>query len=312
MPPPPASPGPGAITLGTIFHKAKEAGWNPAGGREPVPAEILELNATYFLAPYGGKVPVFREFTDPIFGATMVEPMQAHDFMRLHSNRKVRVPADKGRFKAIPLGEFWLDHPERRQYNGVVFSPGDDKPGYFNRWRGFAVRPVPGSWALMQQHILNVLCRGDQRLYEYVLNWLSRAVQKPSEPGQVAIVLRGGQGTGKGLFAREFGRLFEPHFMQIAQAKHLTGNFNGHFECTVVLFVDEGFWAGDKQGEGALKNLVTEPFITTERKGYQAQTSKNCLHLVIASNNDWVVPADADDRRVFGPEAGDARAPEAG
>jgi hypothetical protein len=60
--------------------------------------------------------------------------------------------------------------------------------------------------------------------------------------------MRGGRGTGKGMFVRAFGSIFGQHFTHISHSKHLTGNFNAHLEDCVVLFVDEGFWAGDKQG----------------------------------------------------------------
>ena len=29
--------------------------------------------------------------------------------------------------KMIPLSKFWLEHPMRRQYEGVVFAPGEEK-----------------------------------------------------------------------------------------------------------------------------------------------------------------------------------------
>jgi hypothetical protein len=41
--------------------------------------------------------------------------------------------------KTVPLADFWLSNGNRRQYQGLVFSPGRDVPGYYNLWRGFAV-----------------------------------------------------------------------------------------------------------------------------------------------------------------------------
>jgi len=124
----------------------------------------------------------------------------------------------------------------------------------------------------MRQHIRSILCSGDDRVFEYLLSWLARCVQKPERPAEVAIVMCGGRGTGKGAFVRAFGSIFGQHFTHISQARHLTGNFNAHLEDSVVLFVDEGFWAGDKQGEAVLKHLITEPSMMIERKG---RTSNN-------------------------------------
>lgn len=67
----------------------------------------------------------------------------------------------------------------------------------------------------------------------------------------------------------------------------------------MCLFADEAFWAGDKAGEAALKQLVTEPTITYEGKGRDAVMGKNHVHIIMASNSDWVVPAGMDGERRF-------------
>jgi hypothetical protein len=142
-----------------------------------------------------------------------------------------------------------------------------------------------------------VICAGDETVYQYVLAWLAHAVQCPDRLPEVALALRGGRGAGKGIFARTFGELFGQHYLQIANTKHLTGHFNAHLQDAIVLFADEAFWAGDKAGESVLKMLVTEPVIAIERKGQDVFQAKNMLHIIIASNHEWVVPAGMDERR---------------
>ena len=156
---------------------------------------------------------------------------------------------------------------------------------------------VNGDWSLMWRHIAEVVCGGDETIAAYVLGWMARAVQNPGVPGEVAIVLRGGQGSGKGVFAREFGKLFGPHFMQIARGELLTGRFNGHLEKTVLLFADEAFWGGDRRGAGTLKALLTEPTLAIEAKYRNIKDSRNCVHVLMATNSEWAIPADMDDRR---------------
>jgi hypothetical protein len=67
----------------------------------------------------------------------------------------------------------------------------------------------------------------------------------------------------------------------------------------LLLFADESFWAGDKQAEGVLKSLITEPFLVIEGKGDNAYKIKNHLHFIFATNNDWCVPAGPQERRFF-------------
>jgi len=66
-----------------------------------------------------------------------------------------------------------------------------------------------------------------------------------------------------------------------------------------VLFADEAFWAGNKEGEGLLKTLITEGELAYEAKGIDAVWGANYVHLFISSNKEWVIPTEVDDRRFF-------------
>lgn len=201
-------------------------------------------------------------------------------------------------------------YPQRRQYlGGVTFDPTNRAPADFlNLWRGFTVAPQPDDWSLMKDHIERVICRGVVADNKYVLDWLARLVQQPEQPGEVALVIRSTEkGTGKSLFGRYVVRLFGRHGMHITHAPHLTGRFNAHLQDCCVLFADEAFFAGDKVHEGALKGLITEHTLTIEGKYRNAVTVRNRLHVLIASNKDWVIPASVDERRFAVLEALDTR-----
>jgi hypothetical protein len=93
--------------------------------------------------------------------------------------------------------------------------------------------------------------------------------------------------------------LFGQHSRHVSSAKHLAGNFNAHLRDTCFLFGDECYWPGDKQAEGTLKRLLTEPTLLIEAKGRDAITVPNYLHVLLSSNEDWVVPAGENERRFF-------------
>jgi len=151
------------------------------------------------------------------------------------------------------------------------------------------------------------VCGDDVDVYDYLVRWMATAVQFPAQPGHVAVVMRGRQGTGKGAFANIFGKLWGRHFLAVRDSEHLFGKFNAHLKDCVVLFADEAFWAGDKKREGMLKSMVTEEQMMSERKGYEAELSANYIHLIMASNEGWVVPAGVDDRRFLVLDVADAR-----
>jgi hypothetical protein len=62
-------------------------------------------------------------------------------------------------------------------------------------------------------------------------------------------------------------------------------------------FVDEAFWAGNKKGESVLKGLITERTLAIEHKGFDVVQLPNMLHVLMAANAEWVVPASHDERR---------------
>ena len=195
----------------------------------------------------------------------------------------------------------------------MTFDPsGTARDGMLNLWQGFGVRTAepgePGSWDLLRRHMLEALCGGDEGVMGYLLDWLARMVQRPAEQGEVAVVMRGVEGTGKGTLARVVKRLLGQHGMAVSNAKHLTGNFNAHLRDCVFLFADEAFYAGDPSHVGVLKSLITEPYLTVEAKYANAVQSPNFLHVMMASNEVWVVPASLNARRFLVLEVSDAHA----
>lgn len=145
-------------------------------------------------------------------------------------NRLVTVKTAHGSVTKT-AAEWWLKSPNRRQYlGGVIFDPTGNAPAdCWNLWSGFAVTPAPGDWSLMRDHILKVICAGDPALANYLLNWLARMFQFPDRAGEVAIVLRGKKGAGKGILFNWIVRSWGQHGIHITHARHLTGNFNAHY-----------------------------------------------------------------------------------
>ena len=87
------------------------------------------------------------------------------------------------------------------------------------------------------------------------------------------------------------------HYIVITQREQLVGRFNAPMTQALLMFVDEGIWAGDKEGEGALKHLVTDEELLIEGKLQDGFMVRNLSRLIIASNEKWVVPAGNRARR---------------
>jgi Family of unknown function (DUF5906) len=288
------------------WTKWKERGMPLARGSAA--AYLRELLKTHAIVYVGGKALICRWRDDPARPDCRVLDLITWSGFRLyHSNRGIPEPRGSGDVEVQPVAEEFMELA--RRYNGLVFAPGKGPAvnGCLNLWQGFAVKPAPGEWPLMRRHIEEVLANGDKKVADYILKWSAWSVKHPGEQAEVALAFIGGRGTGKGVFGRAMVQIFGTHGLHIAHSKHLVGAFNRHFLHCALLFVDEAFWAGDKQGEGALKALITEPTLTIEPKGVDLFTVRNCLHVIMASNEDWIVPAGADERRFAAFRVSDAR-----
>ncbi|WP_312707556.1 bifunctional DNA primase/polymerase [Stenotrophomonas sp.] len=258
-------------------------------------ATLEEMNSQHCVVMENGKFRVFTEEFDPVLGRHFYQRSTKEDFQNLYCNSFVEQVNDRPTTRA----QFWLKHPKRRQYKGVIFDPSSDHDGWLNLWRGWSVEPAPGDWSLLDRLIREVLTDGDPQGHRYVLNWIAAMFQRPSEAAEVAIAFKGAKGTGKGTLGRVLQNIAGAHGLHISSPEHITGRFNSHLQNCICLFADEAFWAGDKSGEAKLKALVTEPTVAYEGKGRDAVMGKNLIHIVMASNSDWVVPAGLDGERRF-------------
>jgi hypothetical protein len=269
---------------------------------------IERFNARYAVVNEQGKAMVYERVRDPILDRYLLTRITFADFKKLYQNRFVDIPSENGTHRR-PAAEYWLSHEDRRQFiSGVVFDPtGKARPDCWNLWSGFAVEPQPGDWSLMREHIRSVICAGNDAHFEYLLNWTALMFQRPEKQGEVAVVVRGRKGVGKGIFFNYLRKAWGQHGIYISSAKHLVGNFNAHLRDCVMLFADEAFFANDRQHESVLKGAVTDPVLAIEGKHQNVVNAPNMLHIGMASNADWVIPASHDERRYFMLDASDHR-----
>lgn len=263
--------------------------------------KLQELNEKHAIVEdVGGKCRIIAEVADQALGnRTRLSFQSVADFRVRYLNQSIDAPSGAGTTTKINLGEWWLRHPNRRQFDTIMFAPEVEVNGSYNLWKGFAFAARPGTCALFLKHVLENICNGNPEHFVYLLGWMASAVQHPAQQGHTCVVLRGTQGTGKGIFVKMFGKLFGRHFLQVFDPKHLVGSFNSHLRDCVVLFADEAFYAGDKKHESVLKAIVTEEMLAIEAKGVDTVASPNYVHLLMASNDDWVVPAGPHERRFF-------------
>jgi hypothetical protein len=250
----------------------------------------------------GGKCRIVEWIPSELDPGALIPSFQSKtDFINRYTQHQVGWTRRGDR---LTLGQWWFEHPKRANYRGVVFQPGapnviirPESGSWLNLWRGWGVMPQRGKWPLLRNHVEQILSAADPVIADYNLRWAAWGFQHPGEQAEAAAVFRGKKGAGKGLWLGTIRVIYGPHGLQITHAAHLTGQFNAHLWTCIYVFADEAFWAGDKQGEGVLKGLITERPAMITKKGVDSVPGVNRTKLGMASNSDWVVPATEDERR---------------
>jgi len=261
---------------------------------------LTKMNHEYAAVLLGGDFRIAKEGYDLAARKHTLSFLKITSLYSYFANTRVGVPVGENRnIEFKELAKLWMTWDGRRTYDDVVFDPsGKERSNVYNLFKGFPLEPKQGDWSLMRAHIFKVICDSNAEHFAYVMAWMARAVQDPGgdKPG-VAIVLKGGKGIGKGVFVNYFGSIFGEAFLPISDSESFTGRFNMHLSKSLLVFLDEAVWGGDKKAEGKLKQLITEPTILFEPKGIDSITLGNYINVIIASNEEWVVPATGDERR---------------
>jgi hypothetical protein len=253
-------------------------------------AAIHQMNEKYALVLVGDKAAILEETGDDyrLLGITA--------FKTWFCNQSIRMINDN-ETTHLPLAETWLASKARRSYNSIVFAPHRDVMGAYNLWRGFPLKPTKGNCSKFLAHIRDNVCRGDPKLYGWVIAWMADIFQNPGRKIGTSLALRGKMGTGKTIVGKYLRTLLGLYYWLADHSDHVTGKFNAHHSRLLLLHCDEGFWAGEKVGLGRLRSMVTSDKLSIEFKGKDLIQVDSFMRLLVTGDDKWVVPAGLRERR---------------
>lgn len=201
------------------------------------------------------------------------------------------------------VGVEWLRDIHRNHYVGMTVA---DPNLYIEKTGGLlnAIRPLPngprdGDVEPFLKHLRHLTASSNDEALEVLTDFLADMVQRPAATDvQIAVMIRGGQGTGKSTL----GRLMKA-VMGADRYLHLNGNdeifekFNGNQFGTVLIFGDEVIFAGDMKVQNRLKAMITESDRTYEKKHFPNFSGPNVSRLIAATNSVHALHLEPDDRR---------------
>jgi hypothetical protein len=262
--------------------------------QESLDAEIAGLNKNHALVLAGNKASIMKfEIVD---GRDQFRLVQVGAFKTWFANKQVTI----GR-RVASVADFWINHRQRRQYEGIEFAPNGGRDGYYNLWRGFTVEPRKVDQFMEHSkfvdHLKKNVAQDNVDDFNWIFGWFAQIFQQLHVKTGTALCLRGKQGVGKTKVGQVFGALLGEHYELVSDPRYITGQFNSHMAALLILHADEAFWAGDKRSEGKLKDLVTGLKHRLEFKGVDPILVDNHIRLFVTGNQDWLIPAGFGERR---------------
>ena len=190
-----------------------------------------------------------------------------------------------------------MKHPDTLRYEQTSFSPKACPSNTLNYWVPPIIKPESGDCREIIHFLKTVICRRNRAVFMYLIMYLAHMWQKPEEKPGVAIVLLGGQGTGKGTFFQLLANIWTRTTLQVSSVEHIVGGFNAAMERSFIINMDEALFSGDRKSMDRLKSMITQPTITIEQK-YQPRRTIQSIHRFFAAfNHDHFGNIELDDRR---------------
>lgn len=296
----------GKITSPIVLGRAAPTPGEVAAATAAAPEWVAELNERYAVVRIGATVQILDAKTPTeTAGGVKHGPgwLTVAAFQQMHRGRLA--PVEKPGDKAKGLADQWLSHPQRRQFEGAVFAPGEVVPAsVLNLYAGPGVEPTQGDVSLWLAALTAVA--PDPATRAYVLNWLAMKVQNPgSVPGTILLVT-GVKGCGKNSLCEPIVRIFGAHGRVFDDAEQIAGRFTGHLQTVAFAILDEALFAGNREQGDRIKSRVTATSMTYESKGLTPIQGVNRCAYVSLTNHTHVWQATIDERRAVVVEAGNS------
>jgi hypothetical protein len=133
-----------------------------------------------------------------------------------------------------------------------------------------------------------------------VIALMAMNIRRPERKIRQALLIRGEQGTGKGvLMDTIWGRLVGSNYFK-CRCKNVTARFNEFLANNTTICIDE-LYSNQKKNADNLKTIITDQRFPIEGKGKDITSPENYC-FIIATSNDWSpIYIEENDRRWFVP-----------
>jgi hypothetical protein len=202
----------------------------------------------------------------------------------------------------------WITDPKIKKYQSVCFVPKEldeqFKAKHYNMFSGFkaSLKPVKRNYKVIElflNHIKDVLVKGNEEHYNWLIQYFANLIQNPDKKSCVVIIFQGIQGAGKSIVVDTFYKNIIGDDYGVSTSspdRDFFGNFNSKLCNKVFSVINE---AGNelRQCMDKIKDLSVSPCINIEKKGKDPITFNNYNNFIGTTNNMNPLDVAWDDRR---------------
>jgi len=193
-------------------------------------------------------------------------------------------------------------------YNRIVYNPKmDHKESEFNTWFPFVSNNPckDDDYSKLDElidFIKEVVCYNDNEKFIWLISYIKEMIMFPWRKTKIALLLRSTeQQVGKGVFCNFLQRMvFGTHCSgTITGFSQITQRFNSVLMNKQLLVIDElpSTRSEFYSNFDILKNLITEPTISIEKKGIEPFSMDSFVNIICCSNNSKPLHIEQDDKR---------------
>lgn len=225
---------------------------------------------------------------------------------------KIENPESKKTSEKTNVFKFWSESRSQRRVAEIIFNPRfpsgfifrqkSDEDGasttklLFNTWIGGDQRMMVPLMEWEKEladerlskilfHLKAVIARGNDELYDYLLEWMASLTQKPWVKIPVVPVICGIQGAGKSMFWENFCKLFGVHGLVTPDPSLITDKYYGSdLAKKVLVVVSETNFASNTKEASAMKNQITSTTRRAEKKYQDIKIQKDFVNMIFTSN----------------------------
>jgi hypothetical protein len=212
----------------------------------------------------------------------------------------------KNELTKIQFIDRWIRDMTRKTYDRMTIDPTGLKPNVYNLWKGYltaGMAKLDPAFVLQEiqlflRHIRDGWCSSNEDELNWILEVFANILQRPESKAEVAILLFGEEGCGKGMIL-EFlrSKVFGKHCTAQTGSIMLDvfDRFANKVAGNVLIQVDE---LGEVHALARhLKNFITADTFRYEKKGKDTIDIPNMATLIFTTNEAETLFISAKDRR---------------